>query len=76
MGDYYLQIWYSPVASEVTDRLNIDDLRKLGNIRKVSQIYNDSLVPSLTIKMKMLLILAENSRKTEIKLFPLCAISY
>ena len=32
--------------------------------------------PSLPAKMKVLLILAENSWKTEIKLFLLCAISH
>ena len=37
---------------------------------------NDSLVPSLFAKMKVLLILAENSLKVEIKLFPLSAISH
>ena len=30
-------------------------------------------MPSLTVKMKALLILEEKSRKIEIKLFPLCA---
>ena len=34
-----------------------------------------SLVPFLPAKMKNFLMLAENSWKTEIKLFPLCAIS-
>ena len=53
-------------------------LRKLGNIRKLSKLtsYNDGLVPSLPAEMKLLLILAENSWKTEIKLFPLCPISH
>ena len=37
MGDYYLQTWYIPVASRVANRLKTKDLRKLGNIRKVSK---------------------------------------
>ena len=37
---------------------------------------NDSLVPNLPAKTKDLLVLAENSWKTEIKLFLLCAISH
>ena len=37
MGDYYLQTWYIRVASRVAERLN--DLRKLGNIRKVSKLH-------------------------------------
>ena len=35
MRDYYLNTWYMPVDSRVAKRLN--DLRKLGNIRKVSK---------------------------------------
>ena len=48
-------------------------------MRKVSRSHRmiaDSLVPSLLAKMKVLLILAQNSWKTEVKLFPLCAIAH
>ena len=38
--------------------------------------WNVSLVPSLPVKMKVLLILGENSGKIEIRLFPLGAISH
>ena len=51
MCDYDLQTWYI--------RVNIKDLRKLGNIRKVSKPHNDSLVPSPPAKMRTLLILAK-----------------
>ena len=37
---------------------------------------NEILVPSLPAKTKLLLILAENSSKSEIELFQLCAISH
>ena len=36
--DYYLQTWYIRVASQVAKRLKTLDLRKLGNIRKVSKL--------------------------------------
>ena len=55
-------------------RLRILEIRKYQKTVLTSQ--NDSLVPSLPAKMKVLSILEENSWKTEIKLFPLCAISY
>ena len=62
MGDYFLQTWYIQVASQVAERLKAQKLRKLGNIGKVSKPpQNDSPVPSLPFKMKVLLILAENS---------------
>ena len=35
MRDYHLYTWYIRVASRVAERLN--DLRKLGNIKKVSK---------------------------------------
>ena len=62
MGDYYLQTWCIRVASQVTKRCKTLEIRKY--------------VPSLPAKMKVLLILAENSCKTEIKPFPPCAISH
>ena len=37
---------------------------------------NDSLVPSVSAKLDVLLKLAENSLKDEKKLFLLCAISH
>ena len=43
---------------------------------KCQRIMDDSLVPSPSAKMKVLLILAKNSRKAEIKFSPLCAISH
>ena len=54
------------------------DLRKLGNIRKVPKLHRiitQCPVPPKK-KMKALPILAENSWKTDIKLFPLSAISH
>ena len=39
MGDYYLQTWYIRAASRVAERLKSYDLRKLGNIRKVSKLH-------------------------------------
>ena len=41
--------------------------RKLGNISKVSKLYR--MIAKCPVKMKILLILAKNSWKTEIKLF-------
>ena len=39
MRDYYLQTWYIGVATQVAVRLKTLDLRKLGNIRKVSKLH-------------------------------------
>ena len=55
------------------------DLRKLGNIRKVPKLHRiiaQCPVPPQKKKMKALPILAENSWKTDIKLFLLSAISH
>ena len=37
MDNEDLQTWYIPVASQVAERFKTKDLRKLGNIRKVSK---------------------------------------
>ena len=39
MCDYYLQTWYIRVASRVAEQLKTWDLRKLGNIRKLSKLH-------------------------------------
>ena len=39
MRDYFFKTWYVPVASQVAERLKTYDLRKLGNIRKVSKVH-------------------------------------
>ena len=39
MREYYLQTWYVPVASRVAKQLKSYDVRKLGNIRKVSKLH-------------------------------------
>ena len=39
MGDYYLKKWYVRVASRVAERIKSYDVRKLGNIRKVSKFH-------------------------------------
>ena len=52
-------------------------LRILGNYEvsgNCLKLIEDILVPSPLTKIKILLIPEENSLKTEIKLFPLCAI--
>ena len=64
---YYPLAWYIKVASRVAKQLETQDLRKLGNISSFSTSQNDSIVPSLPAKMKIL---------SEIKLFPLCAVSH
>ena len=38
MPGYYLQTWYIGVASRVVKQIETCDLRKLGNIRKVSKL--------------------------------------
>ena len=38
MFDYYLLLWYIRVASECVERLKTYDLKKLGNIRKLSKL--------------------------------------
>ena len=53
-----------------------NDLRLIGNISKVSKPHRMIARAQSTCQKKALLILVENSSKTEIKLFPLCAISY
>ena len=37
MRDYYLYTWYKRVALRVAEQIKTYDLRKLGNIRKVSK---------------------------------------
>ena len=39
MGDYYLQILYIRVAPRVAKQLKTYDLRKLGNISKLSNLH-------------------------------------
>ena len=39
MRDYYLQTWCIPVPSRVAKQIKTQDLRKLGNTRKVSKLY-------------------------------------
>ena len=39
MCDYYLETWYIRVASRVANQPKTDDLRKLGNIKKVSKLH-------------------------------------
>ena len=39
MHDYYLKTRYIWVASQVAEKLKTEDLRKLGNIRKVSKLH-------------------------------------
>ena len=39
MGYYYLQAWHIRVASRVAEQLKTQNLRKLGNIRKVSKLH-------------------------------------
>ena len=66
IGDYYLWTCYIRDTSRVVERLKTYDLRKLGNIRKVSKFpivipSTQSPPPPQKKKMKVLLILAENS---------------
>ena len=53
---------------ELPNDLRRKEIRKYQESLKNS--YNDSLVPSLPAKMKILLILAKISSKTEITFFP------
>ena len=39
MRDYYLQTWYIQVASRVAEQFKTWDLRKLGNIGKMSKLH-------------------------------------
>ena len=39
MCDYYLQTWYIQVASRFAERPLSWDVRKLGNIRKLSKLH-------------------------------------
>ena len=77
IGDYYLWTCYIRDASRVAERLKTYDLRKLGNIRKVSKFYR--VIPSTQYpappKMKALLILAGNSWKQKLN-FSRCALFY
>ena len=62
MRDYYFQTWYVQAASRVAKQLNTEDLKKLGNIKKVSiPPQNDTPARSLPPKMKILSILAKDS---------------
>ena len=38
MSSYYLLTWYIQIASRVAEQLKTQDLRKLGNIRKVPKL--------------------------------------
>ena len=52
-----------------------NDLRLIREYQEnLSISHNYSLVPSLSSKIKLLLILAPNPLKMEIELFPLCII--
>ena len=78
MRDYYLYTWFIRVASRVAERLQSCDLRKLGKIRKVPKLHK-MIAQSpfiLPATMKILLILAKNSGKIEIKFFLQYAISH
>ena len=44
IGDYYLWTCYTRDASRLVERLKTYDLRKLGNIRKVSKFHR--VIPS------------------------------
>ena len=57
MGDYYLETWYIPVDSRVAERLMTEDLRKYQKVSKPHRLIESSL----PVKMKVLLLLAENS---------------
>ena len=65
-----------PNVSLIAKRLKTQDPRKLGNIRKVPKPHRMIAQHPAHAKMKAFLILAESSCKTEIKPFPLCAISH
>ena len=39
MGDDYLKTWYVRVVLPFAKRLNAEDVRTLGNIRKVSKLH-------------------------------------
>ena len=69
MRDYYLQIWYIRVASRVVEWFQAKNLRKLGNIRKVSKQRSYSLVPSFPAKTKILLILHKKLLKNRNETF-------
>ena len=69
MRDYYLQIWYIRVASQVVEWFQAKNLRKLGNIRKVSKQHSYSLAPSLPAKTKILLILHKKLLKNRNETF-------
>ena len=59
--------WYIRIASRVAERLKSEDLTQLGNIMKASQLHRIML--RRPAKLKILLILEENSWQTEMKLF-------
>ena len=47
MHDYYLQTWYIQVARRVAERLKTHDLRKLGNIKKMSKPHR--MIPQCVV---------------------------
>ena len=76
MCDYYLQIWYVRVPSRVTDPLNNSDLRKLGNVRKLSKLHIMIASAQSPCQNESFVNTRRKLLKIEIKLFPLSAIPH
>ena len=77
---------WNEVALRVVERLKTWEIRIVQNngrwgslsahTRKKKTSWKYNLVPSLPPKKKILSVLAKDSLKIEIELFPLCAISH
>ena len=61
---------------ELPNDLRLKDLRKLGNIRKLPKLHRIIAQCSAPAKNESFVNTSRKPSKTEIKLFPLCAISH
>ena len=69
MPDYHLQTWDIRVSSRVPERLKTQDIRKLGNIRRVLKSNRMIAQPSVNLQNRKFGHSSKDSGKTDNKLF-------
>ena len=66
--DYYHQKVSVRVASRIAERLKTQDLRKLGNLRKIPEILGiDGEYPTVQLKSKFGRFVVKNCKKSAVK---------
>ena len=69
MGDYYLSTWYTEVAPQVVERLKTWNLRKLGNVRKVSKLHKTKVQGPIFLSKKTFVDTSRKLLKTRNETF-------